>query len=85
MYPFRRGDGHPDRPDGFTGRAARGTRDAGRGDAVCGACRAAHPFRHLFGDAPAHGAVSVQAVGIDPQQRGFHLVRIGHYASQEVV
>ena len=28
VSPFRRGDGHPDRPDGFTGRAARGTRDA---------------------------------------------------------
>lgn len=24
VYPFRRGDGHPDRPDGFTGRAAVG-------------------------------------------------------------
>lgn len=75
---------HPDRPDGFTGRAAVGPAMPVVEMPVCGACRAAHPFRHLFGDAPAHGAVSVRLSGSTPSAR-FHLVRIGHYASQKVV
>ena len=60
--------GHPDRADRLVGRAARRPCDAGRGDAVHGACRPADALGHLLGDGTADGSEALQIAPVYAEQ-----------------
>ena len=72
-------------PTGLVGRAARRPCDAGRGDAVHGACRPADALGHLLGDGTADGSEALQIAPVYAEQRALHVVRVCYHAAPKVV